>query len=61
MDPNHCDCKGNVLDCLGVCGGKARKDPCGNCEDPSHLFCNVVSFKDATQTPIEPAPYKPCK
>lgn len=36
-------------------------DPCGNCENLDNLFCNVVAFKDATQSTIETAPYQPCK
>lgn len=46
-----CDCDGNVLDCMGICGGKAmvdcagdcngisREDECGVCDGPGKIMC----------------------
>lgn len=30
-DLGHCDCHGNVRDCMNICGGKSVVDECFEC------------------------------
>tara|TARA_Y100001970_G_scaffold16832_1_gene18989 strand:+ start:15631 stop:18417 length:2787 start_codon:yes stop_codon:yes gene_type:complete len=43
----ECDCNGNLLDCLGECGGSATEDVCGVCNGPGAVFdCGCYNIPD---------------
>ena len=42
IDAGACDCAGNIIDCIGVCGGSAEIDECGICEGPGATSCSLA-------------------
>jgi hypothetical protein len=43
----ECDCDGNLLDCLGDCGGDATNDVCGVCDGLGAIYeCGCYDIPD---------------
>ena len=38
IEEGECDCDGNILDCIGVCGGASVLDECGVCNGPGEIY-----------------------